>query len=445
MKWQKKYARLSGNMNSKYCASTTSYNPGLTRNTTVPEDCDILISGGGAAGLLATAALADRGLKVICCTPESPRQARSNDNRITALLNPSIEYLEKKDIWSELARCAVPMNGLVVVDALHGHDQLRVDFRPGEFGLQDFGHVVSHAELLARLEDIVAGMPGIQLHHEERTFSVLPRTGEVMVRMHSGKRYRAKLVIAADGRNSAVRNSCGIAVRKHGFSQSALTFNVTHDDSHENKSIEVHDRNGPFTLVPVPDCNDSHQSSVVWMDTRHRVWELASMSSEQLGREATRRSGGLLGDLEVVSTVKSWPIHAQHAVRIASERCVLIGEAAHVVPPIGAQGFNMSIADIAELDMSIGSHLDPGCPAVIERYARKRKLPVLSRWWCVLLLNHLSIARTTLTQQTRRKLISITSRGGALRELLVTGMSGKPVGQGVSESCAIPPGQPQHD
>ena len=445
MKWQKKYARLSGNMNSTFCASATSCNPGQIRNTTVPEDCDILISGGGAAGLLATAAFAGRGLKVICCTPEPARQARPNDNRITALLNPSIKYLETKGIWSELARCAVPMKGLVVVDTLHGHDPLRVDFRPDEFGLQDFGHVISHADLLARLEEIVAGMPSIQLHHEERTFSVLPRTGEIMVRMYSGKRYRSRLVIAADGRNSAVRHSCGITIRKHGFSQSALTFNVTHDVSHENKSLEVHDRNGPFTLVPVPDRNDNHQSSVVWMDTRPRAGELASMSSEKLGREATRRSGGLLGDLEVVSAVKSWPILAQHADCIASERCVLIAEAAHVVPPIGAQGFNMSIADIAELDMSIGSHPDPGCPAVIERYARKRNLPVLSRWWCVLLLNHLSIARTTLTKETRRKLISITSRGGALRELLVTGMSGKPVGQGVLETGAIPTGQPQHD
>ena len=159
----------------------------------------------------------------------------------------------------------------------------------------------------------------------------------------------AKLVVAADGRDSTLRRLAGIGCRRWGYGQKALVFAVTHPDPHGGVSTEIHRTGGPLTLVPMPDHDGRPCSSVVWMVPGPRANALAALDDAGLGAELTAETMGLFGPLRIVSPRAVWPIVAQLAHRLVAQRLALIAEAAHVVPPIGAQGLNMSLADIETL------------------------------------------------------------------------------------------------
>ena len=135
----------------------------------------------------------------------------------------------------------------------------------------------------------------------------------------------------------------GISVKTHNFGQKALAFAVTHSIPHKNISTEIHLSGGPFTLVPLRDHDGKPSSAVVWMDKSEEAAKLMNMKDKEFEEEMTQRSCNVLGPLKLASKKSSWPIISQIADRIYSQRLALIGETAHVVPPIGAQGLNLSL------------------------------------------------------------------------------------------------------
>jgi 2-octaprenyl-6-methoxyphenol hydroxylase len=186
------------------------------------------------------------------------------------------------------------------------------------------------------------------------TAQLLTRETEARVTLSDGARLRARLVIAADGRNSAVREAAGIDVRTTRYGQKALAFAVTHPIPHENVSTEIHRSGGPFTLVPLPDYTGEDgiarpSSAIVWMERGPEVRRLMALDTPEFEAEMTERSAHLFGPLTLVSRRTVWPIISQTAEALSAERVALVAEAAHVVPPIGAQGLNMSLADIRTL------------------------------------------------------------------------------------------------
>ncbi|HID67579.1 MAG TPA: UbiH/UbiF family hydroxylase, partial [Roseibacterium sp.] len=199
--------------------------------------------------------------------------------------------------------------------------------------------------------------------------------------------------IAADGRNSPVRGALGIKVKTTRYGQKALAFAVTHDHPHNNVSTEIHRSGGPFTLVPLPDHEGRPCSAIVWMERGPEAKRLAGLPEAAFEAEMTARSAGLYGALTLVSRRSIWPIISQVADRMAGERTALIAEAAHVVPPIGAQGLNMSLADIATLlEIAEANHTDPGAAEGLARYTRARHAEVKARVTGVDALNRASMA-----------------------------------------------------
>ncbi len=389
--------------------------------------CDVLISGGGAAGLVATIAMATRGLDVICCTgAPAGSLSGSHDNRVTALLPPTVVFFESLGIWPALASHGVPLRGATIVEM--GGDGTRppsrAEFAAEDFGRQDFGWIVQHQTLLACLRDHVDGLANVTVINGDRVDDLVTRTHSAIVRLASGTRYEARLVVGADGRNSAIRTLCNIDCVPHRLDQSALTFNVTHAASHAFRTWEIHAREGPFTLIPLPGHPDGTASSVVWMAAGRTIRALQERDAEALAAAATERSAGVLGGLAPSSPVISWPICLQTARQVQAERVVLIAEAAHVIPPIGAQGFNTSITDIATLMTALDQGGDPGAAATLRTYARQRSFPVALRLASVRLLNHVSMARTPLTLTLRQGLHSITRQSRPLQHLLVRTMEG---------------------
>ena len=175
---------------------------------------------------------------------------------------------------------------------------------------------------------------------------------------------------------------------------------MAHDIPHDNVSTEVHRSGGPFTLVPLPDRDGGPASAVVWMERGPEAARLAALPEAAFNAEMTDRSGGVLGPLRLASRRSVWPIISQIADRFHGERLALIAEAAHVVPPIGAQGLNMSLADISMLCKLAADH-PPGSPEMLSRYNRARHPEVLARVTGVDMLNRASMAGAAPIQALR--------------------------------------------
>ncbi len=314
-------------------------------------DCDILISGGGIAGLTAAAAFGHAGFKVICVDPTPPvvnRDDVGSDMRTTAILQPARALLDDIGLWDRLSDHAAPLQVMRIIDAGGELPEPRItrDFDASDISDQPFGWNVPNwalrRELVARLQEL----PAVDFRPGVGSTSLFTRTGMARVGLSDGGRVTARLVVAADGRNSPMRDAAGIVVHTRRYGQKALAFAVTHPVPHDNVSTEIHRTGGPFTLVPLPDHEGSPSSAVVWMDDGRKIRALMDMEVSAFEDAMSQRSCHLFGPLTLVSRRTVWPIICQEAVSLVAERVALMAEAAHVVPPIGAQGLNMSLSDL---------------------------------------------------------------------------------------------------
>ena len=387
--------------------------------------CDILISGGGIAGLTAAAAFGAAGFQVICVDPNPPvtdRDADDADMRTTAMLQPARNLLDHAGLWDALAPHATALEVMQIVDA-GGSDgaarEVRA-FRASDVSDLPFGWNLPNwrlrREMVARLAalDTVDFRPGIG------TRSLLGRTSEARVGLSDGSRISARLVIAADGRASPMRTAAGIGVTTRRYGQKALAFAVTHPIPHENVSTEVHRTGGPFTLVPLPDHDGMPSSAVVWMDAGAASVARMNLDVPAFEAEMTARSCQVLGPLTLASRRSIWPIISQYAERLSATRLALVAEAAHVVPPIGAQGLNMSLADTATLlDLAQSRPDDLGDAEMLNAYHKARFSDIRLRVTGIDLLNRASQATAPWARDARAFGLKALHEVGPVRKTLM--------------------------
>ncbi|UWQ31803.1 UbiH/UbiF family hydroxylase [Leisingera sp. M527] len=361
------------------------------------DTCDILISGGGIAGLTAAAAFASSGFSVICADPAPPvteRDAEGSDLRTTAFLQPAQALLERCGIWARLADHAAPLQVMRIVDAGGARPEPRVvkDFNAADISGQPFGwnlpNWLLRREMIARL----AELPNVDLRFGTGTTGLFTRTDEARVTLSDGSQVTAKMVVACDGRNSPMREAAGIPVKTTRYGQKALAFAVTHVVPHENVSTEIHRSGGPFTLVPLPDYQGQPSSAIVWMERGPKAQELLNLEPAAFEAAMTTRSCGLFGDLKLASRRTIWPIISQSAERLNGERLALMAEAAHVVPPIGAQGLNMSLGDLRSLlELAEARPEGLGDAQILAAYHKARHNEIMLRVKGIDLLNRTSM------------------------------------------------------
>ncbi|MEQ9695711.1 UbiH/UbiF family hydroxylase [Shimia sp. SDUM112013] len=374
---------------------------------TTESQTDILISGGGIAGLTAAAAFASAGFSVQCVDPTPPiteRDREGSDLRTTAFLQPARTLLDEAGLWQRLAPHAAPLQIMRIVDAGGDVPEPRIikDFNAADLSELPFGwnlpNWLLRREMLHRLEEL----DNVDLRLGTATTGLFTRMNEARVTLSDGSRTRARLVIAADGRNSTMREAAGIKVHTTRYGQKALAFAVTHPIPHNSVSTEIHRSGGPFTLVPLPDYEGSPSSALVWMERGPRAQELFEMDVAQFEQEMTERSCGLFGPLTLASRRTIWPIISQSAERLYGERLALVAEAAHVVPPIGAQGLNMSLGDMRILlDLAKANPTDLGNTKMLETYHRKRFTEVKLRVKGIDMLNRASMVEARPLRDVR--------------------------------------------
>lgn len=359
-------------------------------------ECDILISGGGVAGLMASACFGAAGFDVICVDPAPPVTRADDpgaDMRTTALLQPARALLEQAGVWDGIAQQAAPLQIMRIVDAggPDGAARRVKDFDAADLSDLPFGWNVPNWHLRATLVDHLSALPNVTFRPGIGAQSLFTRTKEARVGLSDGTRLRARLVIAADGRHSPMRQAAGIPVRTQRYGQKAIACAVTHDAPHNNISTEIHRSGGPFTLVPLPDRDGKPCSALVWMDDAPAAQARLEMAEEEFNAAMTDRSAGLYGPLRLVSPRGLWPIISQRADRLAGERLALIAEAAHVVPPIGAQGLNMSLADTQSLlTLAQASPETLGDAEMLKTYEAKRMSDIRLRVAGIDMLNRAS-------------------------------------------------------
>ncbi len=392
------------------------------------EKTDILVAGGGVAGLTAAAAFAAAGFDVICVDPAPPATTEitaTSDLRSTAFLMPAIRLLEDAGLWQALKSGAAPLRVMRIADAGGTEAEIRdtADFSATELGLDTFGWNLPNRLLRAEMTAHLLRLPNADLRTGVAVDHVTPRSREAVVRLSDGAWIRASLVIAADGRDSAVRQGAGISARRWGYGQKALVLSVSHPRPHNDTSTEIHRTGGPFTLVPLPDHDGTPCSALVWMDTGPEIVRLAAQDDDAFTAALNARSCGVLGRLEPIGPRRAWPIITQVASRLDAARTALVAEAAHVVPPIGAQGLNMSLHDIATLrDLCVtarDSGQDIGSSDLLHRYHRTRRPDILARVTGIDILNRAAMQESRALRDLRLAGLRALYGAGPLRRAVM--------------------------
>ncbi|ESX95856.1 UbiH/UbiF family hydroxylase [Mesorhizobium sp. LNJC405B00] len=358
------------------------------------ETARILVAGSGPAGLIAALGFAEAGFPVTLVGPE----AGGPDGRTTALMNPALKVLDRLGVLAELAPKAAPLKVMRIVDATSRLIRSPVvTFRAMEIGEEQFGLNLPNSALNPTLAKSVAAHPGIEwLTSMVESWRLDADQAHAV--LTDGREVSAALAVAADGRLSPAREAAGIVASVRSYRQAALVLNFGHRSEHGFTSTEFHTETGPFTQVPLP----GNRSSLVWVVKPEAAKDLAALDDATLSERVEQQMQSMLGRVSVEPGRQIYPLSAASPGRFAQNRVALVGEAAHVFPPIGAQGLNLGIRDVEDLiGIARENRGDPGAARALAAYDSRRRPDILARSGAVNLLN-MSLLSDMLPAQMAR-------------------------------------------
>lgn len=354
----------------------------------VTRDCDVLVVGTGPAGVIAALAMAQAGHATIAVGPSLDPTLAARDTRTTALFTGSVAMLHRLGLGARLGDAMVPMTGIRLIDDTGSLWRApEVLFRAAELGLDRFGMNIDNAALNAALLEAAGAQANLRLVEGTVEPGFAYGANGVSVRLGSGERLAANLIVGADGRSSLCRTEGGIETRTSPYPQAAVATRFHHTRPHDNISSEFHRPAGPLTTVPLAGL----ESSLVWVETPDEARRLMALDDDAFTRELDHRLMGLLGPVTAVGRRASFPLIRLAADRMGARRIALVGEAGHVIPPIGAQGLNLGMRDIATLvelvERARATDADIGGDTLLDVYDRERRGDVAARATMVDTLN----------------------------------------------------------
>ena len=371
----------------------------------------IAVVGGGLAGLTLALALGRSGRSTTLVDAEPDR----TDARTTAMLGPTIDLLRDLGVWDRIAEDCAPLRTMRIVD---GSRRLvrapTVTFEAAEIGQSEFGFNVPNDRATAALRDLIDADDSIR-RVEARVHAVRVDEDKAMVVLGDGQELPHGLVVGADGSRSRVREGANIGVRQWTYPQAAVVTTFAHRMPHRDISTEFHTEHGPVTQVPLP----GDRSSLVWVTEPNRAAELARMERSDLSARIGERLAHILGDVEVDGPVAAMPMKGQLANACTGRRVALVGEAAHAFPPIGAQGFNLTGRDIADLVSVQRDTADPGASHVTEAYERLRGRDAAVRTFFVDALNRSLLTSLLPAQLAKAGGLAVLKASPQLRRLVM--------------------------
>lgn len=397
------------------------------------REFDVLISGASFAGLALAQALsrATAGSLSICLI--DPREKKTHagaDVRAFALGAASKNVLEALGVWDEIASLSQPVLSIDITDS-----PLEAGVRPVLLNYDNrlpeseaASYIVPGAALAQSLERAAAGSAGVSLINPAAIASYTIEAGGAIVTLNDGRTLCAKLLVAADGRNSSLRDLAGIKTVGWDYGQDGIVTIIAHERPHNGKAVQHFLPGGPFAILPLPD----QRSCITWSEQRDEARRILALDDASFLAEVEKRFGGKLGPLKLAGPRQSWPLSMHLARQLIANRVVVIGDAAHGVHPIAGQGLNLGLRDVAALTevlveaARIG--LDIGNARTLEHYERWRRF---DNWISATVfdgLNRLFSNDTALLRSAREAGLGIVDRLPGLKKMLVTeaaGLSGE--------------------
>ncbi|HZP77020.1 MAG TPA: UbiH/UbiF family hydroxylase [Pseudolabrys sp.] len=390
------------------------------------EMADVIVVGRGPAGLTAAVALASAGVE----TTLIGKRPAAADNRTTALLAGSVTALETLGVWDACRAQAAALKVMRIVDDTGRLIRApEVRFTAEEIGLDVFGYNIENRHLIAALEARAVTLPALRRLDDDVTAVEVDDLGVTVVGK-AGSPLRARLAVGADGRRSLCRQAAGIETSEHRYSQSAVALSFTHTRPHHETSTEFHTPSGPFTVVPLP----GSRSSLVWVVDPAEAERIAGLAAPVLADDVERHAHSILGKVIIEPGRGVFPLTVTTAKSFAAHRVALVGEAAHVIPPIGAQGLNLGLRDAATIGELVADERrsggDVGAPHLLARYDELRRRDVGTRSVAVDLLNRSLLTDFLPVQGARGLGLYLMDHIGPLRRAVMR--------EGVAPAAAEP-------
>ena len=342
------------------------------------EEFDLIVAGGGMTGLALACAAAGAGVRVLLLEQRAlpDTTAPPFDGRVTAIARGSRHLLQGTGIWPYLAEEAQPILDIEVGER---HSPLTVHYDHRAVGGGPLGHIVENRvirrALLSRIAELRGG--ALEIAAPER-WQRVERREAVEVALASGRRVRARLLAAADGRGSPLRDLAGIGLTRWNYQQTGIVATVAHAEPHRGRAFERFFATGPLAMLPM----QGNRSSIVWAADDRLARGLIALDDHEFIAELADRFGDRYGALELAGPRWHYPLSMVQARRYTERRLVLVGDAARAIHPIAGQGWNLALRDVAALaELVVDARrlgLDPGGSYVLERYERWRRFDSLA-------------------------------------------------------------------
>ena len=387
--------------------------------------CDVLIAGGGFAGLALAIALRQALGEMFAVTLADPALGQTAaDVRASAIAAAPRRMFEALGVWDAVAGGAQPILDMVITDS-RVDDAVRPvfltfggDIEPGE----PFAHMVENGGLIAALAAKAAAAGVVLIEASVAGFTVGPSA--VDAELSDGTAVSTSLLVAADGARSRLRERAGIGTNGWHYRQSGIVTTVAHERSHEGRAEEHFLPAGPFAILPLK----GHRSSIVWAEETGEAERIVALPDGQFHDELEKRFGLRLGDITVAGPRRAYPLGLWVARSFIADRLALIGDAAHVIHPIAGQGLNMGLRDAAALAEAVADAVrlgvDPGDASVLERYQRWRRFDTMTMCVSTDGLNRLFSNRSDAIRLVRDLGLGMVERLPALKRLFVREAAG---------------------
>ncbi len=385
------------------------------------DRADAIIFGGGLVGLALASALDASGVSAIVVDPADPdlRKDASFDGRTSAVSSSSMAMLRTIGVADQLAEPGCPIRRIAVADGLAPGS---LHFDPDDD--EPLGWMHENRHLRAALRTRAEAGRNIWLLWKSRVRAVDRGDHGVIVALEDGRKLHAPLLIAADGRNSPMRESAGIRVAHWRYDHQAIVSVLRHERPHDHVAYEIFFPSGPFALLPMTDDGGGHRSAIVWSVPQDDAAGWLALNDEDFAAEAEAAMGGFLGKVALLAPRSSFPLGFHHAAQITEKRLALAGDAAHAIHPIAGQGLNLGFRDAAALAEVLveGARLglDLGDAQLLDRYQSWRSLDSLMVAMATDSLTRIYGVPGRTASAIRRFGMSLVGRIGPLRDRLMS-------------------------
>jgi 2-octaprenyl-6-methoxyphenol hydroxylase len=341
------------------------------------EDQDAIICGGGMVGLTLGLALARGGfrLAVVDTLAADEKVAPRFDGRVSALAFANVRMLQVLDVWQHLAPHAQPIRDILVSDGAIGRpaSPFSLHFDAQDLGADSLGHIAENRHIRSALYAALADEKNVTLVAPASVTDLAIEKGSIRAQLSDGRALKARLAVAADGRDSKLRRQMGIDVIGWSYPQTGIVATVHHEKPHQGVAYEHFLPSGPFAILPMT----GNRASLVWTEAENKAAAMMALGEEAFGAEVARRFGAHLGETKIVGARWSYPLKFHLARDYVRPRVALAGDCAHGIHPIAGQGLNLGLKDVAALAETVldAARLgqDIGALDVLKRYERWRR------------------------------------------------------------------------